>query len=73
MLLSGDFFKKILCMLGNFFFFKINFFKKFFQEHYQSVNLGPNCLQRSDQQTTKVAASKVRVIKADSLFMFVVR
>ena len=35
-----------LCMLGNFscfyvssadFFFKINFFKRFFQEHYQSV------------------------------------
>ena len=36
-------------------FFKINFFKKFFQERYQSVNqfghsvgpdLGPNCMQR---------------------------
>ena len=58
-----------LCMLGNFssffcrllhFFFKINFFKKFFLERYQSVkrfgsrsdgryvssDLGPNCLQR---------------------------
>ena len=33
-------------------FFKINFFKKIFQEHYQSVKQfgsrsGPNCLQRS--------------------------
>ena len=37
-------------------FFKINFFKKFFQERYQSVRqfefkirtdfLGPNCLQK---------------------------
>ena len=54
-----------LCMLGNFsclscrlliFFFKINVFQKFVQEHYQSVkqfglqcvspDLGPNCLQR---------------------------
>ena len=51
-----------LCMLGNYFpcfcchlliFFIISFFKKFFQEHYQSFNglntdqdLGPNCLQR---------------------------
>ena len=65
-------------MLGNFSrfcrrlmtFFKINLFKKFFQEHYQSVkrfesnqdrhcvgpDLGPNCLQ-----TTKVATSKERV------------
>ena len=33
-------------------FFKINFFKKFFKEHYQSFKcsvgpyLGPNCLQK---------------------------
>ena len=49
----------IICMLGNFScfschlltFFKINFYKKFFQEHCESVKkfrsrLGPNCLQR---------------------------
>ena len=41
---------KICCLLLN--FFKINFFEKFFQEHYQSVSnaldpdLGPNCMQR---------------------------
>ena len=56
-----------LCLLGNFaafllsaeFFFKINFFDKFFQEYHQSVkqygsssdptfcgpDFGPNCLQ----------------------------
>ena len=40
-----NFFKKIMCMLGNFScfccrsltFFKINFFKKFLQELYQSL------------------------------------
>ena len=51
-------------------FFKINIFKACFQEHYQTVeqfgsrsgsDLGPNCLQRLYQQTTKVATSMGRV------------
>ena len=55
-------------------FFKINFFKKFFQEHYQSVkrfgsgsgqhSVGPDLGQnicKDYQQKTKVAANKERV------------
>ena len=44
-------------------FFKIDFYKKFFQEHYQSVkgqdwcsvgpDLGPNCLQRLSADNSK--------------------
>ena len=77
----------ILCMLGNFhafvvvswLFFKINFFKKLFQEHYQSVKLlGSRMLVlilvqtvcKGFQQMTKVTASKERVNpqSADSRF-----
>ena len=65
---------KVNCMLGNFSyfccrlltFFKIIFFKKFFQEHNQSIkrfgsrsgthsvgpDLGPNCLQRLSADDT---------------------
>ena len=72
-----------LCMLGSFsyflvaccLFFKINFFKKFFQEHrvsnglnldqdrhFVGRDLGPNCLQRLSADV-KIAASKERVKK----------
>ena len=73
-----------LCMLGNFscfcccvkIFFKINFFKKFFQEHYQSVKwfgfksdrtnilsalIWVRSVCKGYQPMTKVAASKERV------------
>ena len=45
--------------------FRIHFFKKKFQEHYQSVqdqhsDLRTNCLDLGYQQMTKVAASKER-------------
>ena len=46
-------------------FFKINFYKKFFQEDYQSVKcpVGPDLNQnhsQSYQKTTKITASKER-------------
>ena len=61
--------KLTLCMLDKFScfscrlltFFKIDFFKEFFQEHYQYVNVGPNLGPICYQQTTKVTASKERL------------
>ena len=71
-------------MLGNFSnfycrlltFFKINIFKKFFQEHYQSVNslesdqvnillvlIWVQTVCKGYQQMTKLAASKERVLE----------
>ena len=58
----------VLCFLSSADFFKVNFFEKFFQEHYQSVkqfldpdqarhfvgpDLGPNCLQRLSADNTR--------------------
>ena len=53
------------------FYFKIYFFKKFFNEHFQSVklfgsrhsvgpDLGPNCLQKLSAED-KVATSRRRI------------
>ena len=68
-----------LCMLGNFshfcrpllkFYFKINFFKKIFQEYYQSVKWfgsrsGPTFWVQNVckvyQQTIKIAPSKLKI------------
>ena len=47
-LLSGD-------------FFKINIFKNFYQEHYQSVLIWVQTVCKGYQQVTKVATSKQRV------------
>ena len=57
-------------LLSAFFFFKITFFEKFFQEHYQSVkqfvihsvdpDMGTECC-KGYLLGTKVAASKERV------------
>ena len=57
---AGKFFMLLLSSAD---FFKINFFKKFFQERYQSVkqfvgpDLGTNCMQRlsaGNKRITKV-------------------
>ena len=59
-------------------FFQINFFKEIFHEHYQSVKLfgsrsGPTfwvqTVCQGSQQTTKVAASKGRVINFEGPYI----
>ena len=56
-MLGNSNFSCVCCRLLT--YFKINFFKKFFQENYQSADLGANCLQWASPD--KVAASKERV------------
>ena len=48
------------------FFLKIKFFKKFFQEHYQSVkrcDLVPNCLQRISADNKSLLSERVKMQK----------
>ena len=77
-LLAGYFFF-FLRLLSADFFFKINFFKKFFQEHYQSVkrfgsrsvgpDLGPNCLQRFYSRRQKLPLARKELLYVSKVIM----